>query len=326
MRAGPVSAAAMRVPVPAADQHAPFPHAHCGEAEYDAFLDGLALRPEVRRQRRNHRRRFARLWPDLGAWFSLPLDTRVARRAQSAKRSLHHRASYDDRSYLYYLALTDRTRLDYDWLLAIGDLRLAEVARPLGIDLGIDLRLLLGSRVVADASCDQGRNEGAEQGFAASARVVHELEEAEVIRQLVLRDAAVRAKPRSQERPETLHGVDVDLAKTVPVLVAGVFAAPVADRLVPVAPGRQAGVDAILVRVDEGARGDSGGDDRLDRPLLHVGQQMQDHLAAALDQAEDRGLVLFQRAAARRACQPAAAPEPPLLAISFGWPLCPAAT
>ena len=131
MRAGPVSAAAMRVPVPAADQRTPFPHAHCDEAEYAAFLDGLVLRPAVRRQRRNHQRRFARLWPDLGSWFSLPLDTRVARRAQAATPSLHHRASYDARSYLYYLGLTDRTRLDYDWLLALGDLRLAEVGRDL---------------------------------------------------------------------------------------------------------------------------------------------------------------------------------------------------
>ena len=147
MRAGPVSAAAMRVTVPAADRGAPFPHAHCGEAEYTAFLDGLGLRPAVHRQRRNHQRRFARLWPDLGAWFSLPLETRVARRAQADKRSLHHRASYDGRSYLYYLGLTDRTRLDYDWLLALGDLRLAEVARPLGIDLGIDLIAEEGRRL-----------------------------------------------------------------------------------------------------------------------------------------------------------------------------------
>ena len=51
---------------------------------------------------------------------------------------------------------------------------------------------------------------------------------------------------------------------------------------------RQAGIDAILVRVDEGARGDSVGDDRLDRPLLQVGQHMQDYLAATLDKAEDR--------------------------------------
>ena len=118
----------------------------------------------------------------------------------------------------------------------------------------------------------------------------------------------------------------MDLAEPVAVLVAGVFAAPVADRFVPVAPGWQAGVDAVFVRVDEGARGDSGGDDRLDRPLLHIGQHMQDDLAAALDQAKDRRLVLLQRAAARRACQPATAPEPPLLATSSGCPLCPATT
>lgn len=51
---------------------------------------------------------------------------------------MQHRASYNGRSYLYYLGLTDRIRLDYDWLLALGDLRLADVAQPLGIDLGID--------------------------------------------------------------------------------------------------------------------------------------------------------------------------------------------
>jgi len=56
---------------------------------------------------------------------------------------------------------------------------------------------LLGSGVVAGTSHDQGCDEGAEEGFAASTRVVHELKEAKIERQLVLRDAAVR---RSQER------------------------------------------------------------------------------------------------------------------------------
>ena len=157
-------------------------------------------------------------------------------------------------------------------------------------------------------------------------RVVHELKEAEVKRQLVLRDAPVRAQPGAQQRPEPLHRVDVDFAEAVAVLVAGVLAAPVADRLVPVALGRQARVDGILVSVDEGARGDGGGDDRHDRGLLHIGQHAQHDLAAALDQAQDRWLVLLQRAASRRACQPAAAPEPPLLATSSGCPLCPATT
>jgi hypothetical protein len=43
----------------------------------------------------------------------------------------------------------------------------------------------------------------------------------------------VRAQPGSQQRPKALDGVDVDLAEPVPVLVAGILAAPVADRLVP---------------------------------------------------------------------------------------------
>ena len=65
---------------------------------------------------------------------------------------------------------------------------------------------MLGSGVVVSSSRNQAGDEGAEQGFAASARVVHELEEAEVERQLVLRDAAVRSQPRAQQRPETLYG------------------------------------------------------------------------------------------------------------------------
>ena len=48
-------------------------------------------------------------------------------------------------------------------------------------------------------SCHQGSDQLAEQGFAAAAGVVHDLEEAEVERQLLLRDAAVRAQPGAQQ-------------------------------------------------------------------------------------------------------------------------------
>ncbi len=146
----------------------------------------------------------------------------------------------------------------------------------------IPRRLLLGSGVVVGSSRNQAGDEGAEQGLATSACVVDELEEAEVERQLFLRDAPMRAQPGAQQQPEAFHRVDVHLAKAVPILVAGILAAPMADGLVPVAPGWQAGVDAILVRVDKGARGDRGGDDWLDRPLLHVGQHVQHDLATGL--------------------------------------------
>ena len=42
----------------------------------------------------------------------------------------------------------------------------------------------------------------------------------------------------------------MDLAEAVAILVARVLAPSMADRLVPIAPGRQAGVDVVLVGVD----------------------------------------------------------------------------
>jgi hypothetical protein len=76
---------------------------------------------------------------------------------------------------------------------------------------------------------------------------VNELEEAEIERQLLLRNAAMRPQPGSQKRPEALEGVDVDLAEPITVLVAGVFASTMADGLVAIAETRKPGVDAILV-------------------------------------------------------------------------------
>ena len=67
-------------------------------------------------------------------------------------------------------------------------------------------------------------NEGAEQGFDAAACVMRELEETEIKRQLVLRDAKVGAQPGSQQRPKALDCVDLDLAKAIPIFVARTIA------------------------------------------------------------------------------------------------------
>ena len=116
---------------------------------------------------------------------------------------------------------------------------------------------MLGFGVVA-WSRNQGGDKGAEQGFAAAAGVVHVLEEAEIERQLLLRDAAVWSEPRTQQGPEAFQRVDMDFAEAVPILIAGVLTARMADRLVSVAPALQTSVDVALVGVDEGARGDDG--------------------------------------------------------------------
>src|SRR3954467_405341 len=185
---------------------------------------------------------------------------------------------------------------------------------------------LVGFRGGGAVSRNQACDKGAEQGSPTPACIVYELEESKIERQLVLRDAPMRAEPGAQQRPEPFHGVDVHLAEAVPVLVAGILTPGVADRLVLIAPGGQASVDAILVGVDEGALSNGARDDRLDRPLLHVGQHVQDHWPTALDQAEDRGLILLRRAPTRSAPQLASPPRAPLLATAAGWPLWPATT
>jgi hypothetical protein len=70
--------------------------------------------------------------------------------------------------------------------------------------------------------------------------------------------------------------------------------------------------------VDERPSGDRGLDHRPDCRLLHVGQHAHHHPAASLDQAEDRRLVLRQRATARRSRQPAASSRTPLFATAAG--------
>src|SRR5688500_20328366 len=99
-----------------------------------------------------------------------------------------------------------------------------------------------------------------------------ELDEAEIGRQLLLRDAAVRPQPGTQQRPEALGRVDVDLAEAVAILVAGVLAPSVADGLVPVAPVLQAGVSAGRVGMRRRAIGDAGPRERLESRQLVVGQ------------------------------------------------------
>jgi hypothetical protein len=74
----------------------------------------------------------------------------------------------------------------------------------------------------------------------------------------------------------------------------------VADRLVAIAPGWQPGVDVVFIGMDQRAGYNRLGDDRLDGCLPHVGQHVQDHRSAALDQPENWWFLLFQRAASRR--------------------------
>src|SRR5512135_195436 len=89
-----------------------------------------------------------------------------------------------------------------------------------------------------------------------------------------------------------------------------------ADRLVLIAPCRQAGIDIVLVCVNKRALGNNGLNDRFDRLLLNIGQHLENHLTIPLDQPEDRRLLLFERATAGRSLE-ASAPS----CATFFWVL-----
>ena len=59
---------------------------------------------------------------------------------------------------------------------------------------------------------DQAGDKGAEQRLSAAPGVVDGLEEAEIGRQLLLRDAPMGPEPGAQQGPEPFQRVDVDLA------------------------------------------------------------------------------------------------------------------
>ncbi len=133
-----------------------------------------------------------------------------------------------------------------------------------------------------------------------------EREEAEIAGQLFLRDAPVGAKPGPQQGPAPFHGVDVNLAEPISVIVARVFAFGMADCLVSETPCCESRVDVVFIRIDERSSFDDCLDDRLDGLLLDVGEHTHRDLPASFDQAEDGRFLLFKRAASGRAFEPSA--------------------
>jgi integrase len=145
MRRGPVSAAAMQaraVPEPQT-----LVSQHCRAEEYDAFLTRCGFATDFVQQRRSYRKLFVQAWPDLEAWLHAPLVDRIGRIDGQTRPTVRNRLSYRARAYLYYLALTGRLRLDYPWLLAVGDLCVHDEARHIGIDLGVEMLSREGARL-----------------------------------------------------------------------------------------------------------------------------------------------------------------------------------
>src|SRR4051812_24292029 len=147
---------------------------------------------------------------------------------------------------------------------------------------------------------------------------MHELKEAQVQWQLLLRDPPMWTQPRPQPRPEPLQRVHMHLTEPVTVVVAGELPRRVADRLVGVAPVVQTTVNVILIGVNHTPLGNRPLDQGTDRHLLDVLQHPDHDLTAPLQHPQDRRLLLGQRAPATLPLQPPPAPGSPFPSYGLG--------
>ncbi|WP_459575120.1 tyrosine-type recombinase/integrase [Cupriavidus sp. 8B] len=83
-------------------------------------------------------RRFVRRWPDLRAWFAEPLAVRVGSVPARRQYGLDAEISHTGRPFLLFLGLRGLLQFDYPWLFASSPLYVPEMAREMGLDLGID--------------------------------------------------------------------------------------------------------------------------------------------------------------------------------------------
>ncbi|KPI04489.1 integrase family protein [Actinobacteria bacterium OK074] len=114
-------------------------------AEYTAFITRLDVSAEWRSKHAAYHRRFVRTYPELTAWFALPLRQRLGWRTgeEQSRRSgpvdgfdqTVGWINFNARHYLIYLALTGRLRLGWGRLLGIGVLKPFLIADQLGLPL-----------------------------------------------------------------------------------------------------------------------------------------------------------------------------------------------
>src|SRR5215813_8055781 len=114
-------------------------------------------------------------------------------------------------------------------------------------------------------------------------------------------------QPTAQQRPEAFHRVYMHFTKAIPIFISRKFTPSMFDMLMTVAPGRQTGINAVLIRINQGSRNDGVLYKRLDRLLLHIGQQLDDHLTATLHHPKDGRSLFLPCAPATFAFESAAA-------------------
>jgi hypothetical protein len=97
---------------------------HASEDDYAEFLRARNNTASTMVQMLRRRRRFARVYPNLEAWFAAPLAERVGRIYGEDDRHPSVPTLCDARPYLTFLALRGDAWFDWPWLLAMPSLYL----------------------------------------------------------------------------------------------------------------------------------------------------------------------------------------------------------
>ena len=111
----------------------PSSYHHASEAEYLAFVERYYPNEGTRNFYRKNRARLVHTYPDLAEWFAAPLADRVGRRHGMAQGRYTHRASYEARQYLFYLAMRGYITLDWEWLIALPKIHLHYMLAETGL-------------------------------------------------------------------------------------------------------------------------------------------------------------------------------------------------
>jgi integrase len=113
---------------------------HAAAESFAPYLQRMAVSPYAQRCLLAARRRFIERYPDLEEWFAAPLALRIGRLGRRpAGAIVTDLRSYQARPYLLFLALSGYAKLDWEWLLAIGQLTDLKRAAVAGLDLGFDV-------------------------------------------------------------------------------------------------------------------------------------------------------------------------------------------
>ena len=111
---------------------------HAPADAFGTYLERMGVSTYAQRCILAARRRFVTRYPDLEEWFAAPLALRVGRLGRRPNGAiLSDLRSYQARPYLLFLALSGYAELDWEWLLAVGQLTALKQVTRIGLDLGV---------------------------------------------------------------------------------------------------------------------------------------------------------------------------------------------